>query len=234
MLRWHYRSQHESLIALSNRAFYDSNLVLFPSPDGERSYSGLRVQHNPDSVYDRGGSRTNRLEAAEVVQGVMAHAREFPHLSLGVATFSGAQQKAIQLELEQARANDPSCESFFAQHEHEPFFVKNLENVQGDERDVIFISVGYGRDKNGKVNLNFGPLNGRGGERRLNVLITRSRLRCVVFTNMTSADIDLKRTDALGIKYLKEYFAFAETGDLEQIEVEPDDKERPFFDSVKA
>ncbi|MFK7803967.1 MAG: DUF4011 domain-containing protein [Anaerolineae bacterium] len=233
MLRWHYRSQHESLISLSNREFYNKNLVLFPSPDGERAYSGLQLRHNPNTLYDRGKSRTNGLEAADVAQAVLSHARSHSELSLGVATFSSAQQQAIQLELERVRSENPECEPFFAQHEHEPFFVKNLENVQGDERDVIFISVGYGRDQDGKVRLNFGPLNGRGGERRLNVLITRSRLRCVVFTNLTSQDIDLKRSESVGIAAFKEYLAYAETGKLPAEFERPDDNERPFFDSVK-
>lgn len=233
MLRWHYRSQHESLISLSNREFYDHNLVLFPSPDGERSYSGLQLNYNPHTVYDRGNSRTNRLEAADVATAVLKHARNHPELSLGVATFSSAQQQAIQLELERVQAENSDCEPFFKRHEHEPFFVKNLENVQGDERDVIFISVGYGRDQDKKVRLNFGPLNGRGGERRLNVLITRSRLRCVVFTNLTSEDIDLKRSDSVGVAAFKAYLAYAETGELPVVAEQPDDRERPFFESVK-
>ena len=233
MLRWHYRSQHESLIALSNREFYDKNLVLFPSPDGDRAYSGLQLRRNPSTVYDRGNSRTNVLEAADIAEAVMEHAHSHPDLSLGVATFSSAQQQAIRLELERQRSENPACESFFTAHEHEPFFIKNLENVQGDERDVIFISVGYGRDQDGKVRLNFGPLNGRGGERRLNVLITRSRLRCVVFTNLTSADIDLRRTESAGIAAFKAYLAYAETGELPaEIELH-EDRERPFFDSVR-
>jgi hypothetical protein len=214
MLRWHYRSQHESLITLSNRAFYDNKLVIFPSPDAGRQELGLRFHHLPDSRYDRGGSRSNRGEAAAVAQAVMAHARQTPHLSLGVAAFSIPQMQAIQSELEELRQQEPACEGFFAAHADEPFFVKNLENVQGDERDVIFISVGYGRDENGSVAMNFGPLNYDGGERRLNVLITRAKRRCEIFTNLTADDIDLARTQAAGVVAFQQYLRFAQTGFL--------------------
>ena len=190
-LHWHYRSRHESLIAVSNREFYDNNLVVFPSPDAGREENGLRFHHLPDSVYDRGGSRTNPEEARAVVDAVMQHAIQNPELSLGVAAFSQAQARAIDDHLEIRRRQDDSAEEFFSSHPEEPFFVKNLENVQGDERDVIFISVGYGRDATGQVSHNFGPLNNQGGGRRLNVLITRAKRQCHVFTSLSADDIDL-------------------------------------------
>ena len=121
----------------------------------------------------------------------MVHAREHADLSLGVATFSLSQRDAVEDELEILRRQNEDCESFFNAHPDEPFFVKNLENVQGDERDVIFISVGYGRNSSGRVNQNFGPLNKEGGERRLNVLISRAKQRCEVFTNLHAEDIRL-------------------------------------------
>ena len=170
MLRWHYRSRHESLIAVSNQEFYENRLVVFPSPDSGKETIGLQYHHLPDTVYDRGRSSTNRQEAQAVANAVMDHARKFSDLTLGVAAFSSAQERAILDELEMLRRRDTSCESFFNDHPEEPFFVKNLENVQGDEREVIFISVGYGRDANGHVTMNFGPLNRDGGERRLNVI----------------------------------------------------------------
>lgn len=212
MLRWHYRSRHESLIAVSNREFYESRLIVFPSPDSAREQAGLTLHHLPHTAYDRGGSRTNQGEAAHVAQAVMAHARDFPHLTLGVAAFSSAQTTAILDEVERLRRLDPSPEHFFAAHPYEPFFVKNLENVQGDERDVIFISVGYGRSADGHLTMNFGPINNEGGERRLNVLITRARLRCEVFTNLTADDIDLSRTQARGVSSLKRFLHYARTG----------------------
>ena len=217
MLNWHYRSQHESLIAISNQAFYDNRLVLFPSPDGGRKEVGIHMHHDGDTVYERGKSRTNPQEATQVAAAVMAHAQMRPHLTLGVATFSSAQREAIAQEVERLRRAQPELEPFFQAHRHEPFFVKNLENVQGDERDVILISIGYGRGADGKVRLNFGPLNSEGGERRLNVLITRARRRCEIFTNLTAEDIDLRRTKSKGVATLKAYLAYAVTGELPQI-----------------
>ena len=121
-----------------------------------------------------------------------------------------AQRQAIQDELERLRRDDPASEPFFAPGGPEPFFVKNLETVQGDERDVIFISVGYGRTADATLAMNFGPLNGDGGERRLNVLITRARLRCEVFSSLTADDIDLDRTRARGVRALKSFLAYAQ------------------------
>lgn len=213
MLRWHYRSKHESLIAVSNHEFYDDRLVIFPS--AERSEMGLVFRHLPDTTYDRGKSRTNRLEGRAVALAVIEHARKSPQMTLGVAAFSVAQMNAILDVVEQMRAENPDCEPFFASHPEEPFFVKNLETVQGDERDVIFISVGYGRDAGGFLDMNFGPLNRDGGERRLNVLITRARLRCEVFSNIRADDIRLDRTNARGVRVLKTFLAFADTGNLD-------------------
>ena len=214
MLRWHYRSRHESLIAVSNQEFYENRLVVFPSPDSSKSDVGLRYHHIADSTYDRGGSRTNRKEAQKVATAVMQHARQSPNLTLGVAAFSSAQMQAIVDELEMLRKQDTSFESFFNAHPEEPFFVKNLENVQGDERDVIFISVGYGRDANGKVTMNFGPVNREGGERRLNVIITRARRRCHVFTNLRADDINLGNNRSIGLRAFKTFLAYAESGIL--------------------
>ena len=211
-LRWHYRSRHESLIAVSNREFYENNLVVFPSPDAGRESAGLRFHHLPEAVFDRGRSATNRQEAEVVARAVMEHAVRNTSLSLGVAAFSTGQAQAIQDRLEMLRRQDDSGEEFFADHPEEPFFVKNLENVQGDERDVIFISIGYGRDANGQLTMNFGPLNREGGERRLNVLITRAKQQCHVFTNLRADDIDLNRTQSFGVRALKAFLAYAETG----------------------
>ena len=225
MLRWHYRSRHESLITVSNIEFYGNKLQLFPSPDAAKEEVGLVYHYLPDTVYDRGGSRSNRAEARIVAEQVMEHARSRPDLTLGVSTFSTAQMEAVHNELELLRREDPSCEqTFFNAHPEEPFFVKNLENVQGDERDVIFISIGYGRDANGRVTMTFGPLGKKGGERRLNVLITRARRRCEVFTNLTADDIDLSRTKtdeggpSPGVAALKRYLKYAQTGELERKE----------------
>ncbi len=232
MLRFHYRSRHESLIAVSNREFYNDRLFVFPSPEAERDGKGLVFRHLPNTVYERGGSRTNPEEARAVAEAVMTHARETPDLSLGVATFSTAQMDAIQEQLETLRREDPSCESFFGGHPTEPFFVKNLETVQGDQRDVMFISVGYGRDQHGRVAMNFGPLNRDGGERRLNVLTTRAKLRCEVFTNLRAEDIDLNRTNARGVEVLKTYLDFAATGEMDLPEVTGRGPDSPFEEAV--
>jgi hypothetical protein len=143
-------------------------------------------------------------------------------LTLGVAAFSAAQAEAITRRLERLRRDDSSCEDYFAEGGFEPFFVKNLESVQGDERDAMFISVGYGRDAEGRVSMNFGPLNGEGGERRLNVLITRARLRCEVFTNLRSSDLDRGRATARGVASLRTFLHFAERGSFDGMEGSPD------------
>ena len=216
-LRWHYRSQHESLIALSNQEFYDNQLVVFPSPDAQRQNSGLIMHHLPDTAYERGTSRTNPQEAQAVAEAVMAHARSRPHLTLGVATFSSAQQKAISQKLELLRRQTPDLEPFFNAHPAEPFFIKNLENVQGDERDIIFISMGYGYTAEKKLALNFGPLNQSGGERRLNVLITRARWRCELFTNFQARNMNLSHTHSDGVKVLRKFLRYAESGTLPEL-----------------
>lgn len=214
MLRWHYRSRHESLIAVSNYEFYENKLLIPPSPQPRNLQLGLVLHYLPDTVYEPGTRRYNRMEAREVAEAVIRHARATPELTLGVAAFSQAQMQAVRDELEVLRRSNLDCESFFNLHPEEPFFVKNLENVQGDERDVIFISIGYGKTADGRVSMNFGPLNRDGGERRLNVLISRARLRCEVFTNLSSDDIDLDRTQSRGVSALKNYLKYARTGEL--------------------
>ncbi len=233
MLRWHYRSRHESLIAVSNNEFYANRLVVFPSPDGGREDAGLAYHHLPETVYDRGGARSNLGEAKKVAEAVMEHARERPHLTLGVAAFSAAQAQAIEDQLEMIlRRGDTSCEGFFAAHPYEPFFVKNIENVQGDERDAIFVSVGYGRTATGQVPMSFGPLNQDGGERRLNVLITRARRVCRVFTNMTHDDIDLGRTNARGVRALKTFLRYAGGGGMDMPVPTGREPDSPFEEAV--
>jgi very-short-patch-repair endonuclease len=216
MLRWHYRSRHESLITVSNHEFYDSRLVVFPSPDKGQEEAGLSLQHGPDWLYQRGrGGRVNVREAQVVARAVMAHARSSPEFTLGVAAFSISQARRIEDEVELLRRKDGSCEDFFHAHPHEPFFVKNLETVQGDERDVILISVGYGKVEGGSMSMNFGPLNKDGGERRLNVLITRARCRCIVYANFSASDLDMRRSKARGVEALKTFLHYAETGVLD-------------------
>jgi superfamily I DNA and/or RNA helicase len=179
-LKWHYRSAHESLIRFSNVAFYESDLYTFPSIDTVNTSRGLQFEF-VNGVYE--GKGLNMIEARRVVDEVIEFAKQqlaaeaegARSLSLGVGTFNMRQQLAIQDELELRRRNDPSVEAFFDRGRFEPFFVKNLENIQGDERDVIFISVTYAKGADGRLRYNFGPINGENGWRRLNVLTTRAR-----------------------------------------------------------
>ncbi len=208
-LRWHYRSRHESLIQLSNQEFYDNKLFIFPSPGLNPQARGLLLHHLPDTVYERGTTRTNPGEARAVAEAVMRHAEQSPSLTLGVVAFSTAQRDCILQELETLRQADNRFEAFFDENQMEGFFVKNLENVQGDERDVIMISIGYGRTAEGNLSRNFGPLNSEGGQRRLNVLITRARLAMEVFCNFTATDLNPPADAPLGVKALREFLHYA-------------------------
>ena len=232
MLRWHYRSRHESLITVSNHEFYDDRLVVFPSPDAGKRDTGLVFRHDPDAHYQRRG--INTAEAKTVARAVMEHARERPDLTLGVAAFSNVQARRIEDEVDILRRRDPSCEEFFGGHPDEPFFVKNLENVQGDERDVILISIGYGKIDGAYLPMNFGPLNREGGERRLNVLITRARRRCVVYCNFVGADLDLRRSKARGVEALKTFLEYAEKGVIDIPRVTGREADSPFEEAVAA
>jgi len=215
MLRWHYRSRHESLIAVSNRQFYENKLFIVPSPYTAQASLGLRFHHVRNGIFETGTTRTNPIEAKVVAQAIVAHAIAHPDLSLGVATFSAAQRRAIQDQLELLRRTlSPEHEAFFRAHPAEPFFIKNLENVQGDERDVIFISVGYGPTAPGlPPPMRFGPLGQEGGERRLNVLISRAKRRCDIFASMTDEDIDEDfASSRKGVFAFKLFMHFARTG----------------------
>jgi very-short-patch-repair endonuclease len=215
MLRWHYRSKHQSLIAVSNKEFYENKLFIVPSPYDQAAGMGLHFNLIKDGVFDSGGTATNANEAKAVAMAVMTHAMEHPELSLGVGAFSVKQRQAILDEVELLRRANPDAEAFFQSHPHEPFFVKNLENIQGDERDVIFISVGYGKNKQGYMAMRFGPLSSEGGERRMNVLISRAKRRCEVFSSIVADDIDLNRARGAGVAALKLFLKFAETGQLD-------------------
>ena len=232
MLRWHYRSRHESLIAVSNHEFYDNRLVVFPSPDAGKVDTGLLFRHDPGADYQRRG--INTAEAKRIALAVMKHARETPELTLGVAAFSNVQARRIEDEVDILRRRDPSHEEFFAGHPEEPFFVKNLENVQGDERDVILISIGYGKIDGAYLPMNFGPLNRDGGERRLNVLITRARRRCIVHCNFVGADLDLRRSGARGVRALKTFLEYAQHGVIDVPEATGKEADSPFEEAVAA
>jgi len=216
-LRWHYRSRHEGLITFSNRQYYENDLLTFPSP--ERELGGVRFRHIPDARYDKGKSRTNRIEAETLVRELVLRLRDpsASGRSFGVVTFSQAQQALIENLLDEERRKFPEIECHFGDDppvEGEPVFVKNLENVQGDERDVILFSICYGMDDAGKISLNFGPLNREGGERRLNVAVTRAKHEVIVYSGLRGGQIDLTRTQRRGVRDLKYFLEYAERGPI--------------------
>ncbi|MFM1873303.1 MAG: hypothetical protein RL398_2725, partial [Planctomycetota bacterium] len=210
-LAWHYRSRHESLIAFSNRHYYDNRLLTFPAPAGVAPGRGVRLVR-VDGVYDRGASGTNRREAEALVADVLARLRNatYSPLTLGIVTFSQPQQKLVEDLLDRARQESPELEPHFTR-QHEPVFVKNLENVQGDERDVILFSICYGPDALGKYHENYGPINARGGERRLNVAVTRARHELVVYASMGAEHV-ANRSQSLGARHLRAFLDYAVRG----------------------
>jgi very-short-patch-repair endonuclease len=234
MLRWHYRSRHPSLIEVSNAEFY-KQLIMPPSPEADRTGEGLILQRVA-GAYDRGGKRTNLIEAEAVANAVAEHARASADLSLGVVTFSSAQRDAIEDLLEIKRRGDVALDALLSEGKAEDVFVKNLENVQGDERDVIFVSVGYGPRVGGAHldSVAFGPVSSEGGERRLNVLFTRARSRCIVFVSFASGDIDLDRAKGEGPRVLKRFLQYAESGILEEHVSTSEDADSPFEEAVAA
>jgi len=211
-LRWHYRSRHEELIAFSNHQFYNDNLITFPSAAADTANLGVKLIHVPDGIYDRGGKRDNPKEAQIISDLVFERFHSHPDKTLGVVTFSIAQMETVEEAIENRLKEQPEYEHFFKEDRLEGFFVKNLENVQGDERDVMIFSIGYGRDKQGTLTLNFGPLNKPGGERRLNVAVTRAREKIILVTSIIASNIDPKATTARGVLTLRNYLEYAEKG----------------------
>jgi very-short-patch-repair endonuclease len=210
-LQWHYRSRHESLITFSNVRYYDSCLVTFPSPvTDDVAVKFERV----NGVYDRGATRTNRIEAEAIVKGIETHylTPAKAHLTIGVVTFNQPQQALIETLLDARRRTNLELDRAIAARSHEPLFIKNLENVQGDERDVIFFSITFGPDAAGKTTMNFGPLNGEGGHRRLNVAISRAREAVVIYSTLMPEQIELAKVRAAGVRDLKHYLEFAIKG----------------------
>ena len=208
MLRWHYRSEDESLIAFSNLHFYGGRLFTFPSA-GKMEGRGVSFVHVPEGCYDRGASRRNVPEAGRVADMVIEHFQSHPGLSLGVVAFSEAQQMAILEELEARIRERPELSRYFKEGVQEEFFVKNLESIQGDERDVIMFSLGYGKDANGKMHQSLGPLNRAGGERRLNVAITRARKSLTVVSSILPQDL---HPTSAGAQLLRQFMEYAIAG----------------------
>lgn len=213
-LKWHYRSRHESLIAFSNDRFYDGELVAFPSPTREGGRLGVFFHAVPGGQFTGG---CNPIEASVIAHAIVRHAIDNPSETLGVGTFNIKHSTLIEDELEQICTRDPEARLAVEKlsENHEGLFIKNLENLQGDERDVIFIGYTYGPDpQSGLVANRFGPITQANGWRRLNVLITRARKRVEVFSSMTPADIHGGPDKSLGVNAMKDYLEYAQTGRL--------------------
>lgn len=211
-LLWHYRSRTNELIEFSNAKYYNGALRTFPDNNASDEM-GVDFEYVEDGIYDRGGSSTNEPEARRVLELIKEHIENNPAKSLGVVAFSSNQAEAIRETVEQARQADPELDAFVAEDDAlEGFFIKPLENVQGDERDSLIFSVGYGPDESGKITMNFGPLNQSGGARRLNVAVTRAKEHIQVVTSLQPGDIDLSRTDSGGVEDFKHYLEYAKHG----------------------
>jgi very-short-patch-repair endonuclease len=237
-LRWHYRSQHESLIAFSNQNFYRGNLVVFPSPFGKSKELGLRYHYVKNGIYE---GQMNVIEARQVVEAVASHIQMRPGNSLGVVTLNVKQRELISEMLEERLKTVSGADDFkmhWKSHGME-LFVKNLENVQGDERDCIIISTTFGRPATaGVVRQNFGPISRGGGWRRLNVLFTRAKKSVVVFSSMRPEDIVVDKSTPEGTKALRNYLLFARDNILtqnEETDLPPDsDFEVAILDLLKV
>lgn len=218
MLRWHYRSRHESLIAYSNSSFYDNRLVTFPAAQRQSAMLGVDFVY-VDGIYDRGGKRTNQREAEAVVDLIFEHFDRHPDRTLAIIALSLVQAYAIEDEKERRLVEMPRrdreryAELFNEFDRVDGLKIQNLENMQGDERDVVILSIGYGRDPQGRMTMNFGPLNWQGGERRLNVAITRARERVILVSSIRASDIDLNRARSAGVRHLHRYLDYAERGE---------------------
>ena len=224
-LRWHYRSQHHSLIAFSNHNFYRNNLIIFPSPYGQSSRLGVRATYLADAIYD---NQTNLKEAKRVVDAVVEHIAQRPNESLGVVTLNIKQRDLIAELLDERLRNVRGADTYREhwKNDGQRLFVNNLENVQGDERDAIIISTTFGKPPgSNSVRQNFGPISRQGGWRRLNVLFTRARRSIAIYTSLRPEDIINDRTTPEGTKALRNYLEYARTGFLtvaEDIQREPD------------
>ncbi|MGK0270703.1 MAG: very-short-patch-repair endonuclease [Cocleimonas sp.] len=217
-LRWHYRSRHESLIAFSNQEFYDSNLVVFPSPSSKSDEFGIKFTHVKSGRFV---NQHNIEEAKVIAEAVRNHLLHRPHESLGVVAMSAKQREQIERCVEELSKDDAQFRDALAENanEEEALFLKNLENVQGDERDVIYISCTYGPQEAGAAQMSqrFGPINSAAGGRRLNVLFTRSKKRMHVFSSMTEGHIVVSEKSSPGVQALKSFLSFAQTGKLQQM-----------------
>ena len=236
-LLWHYRSKHEHLIAFSNAKIYRNRLVSFPSNRERSSGWGVEYIYVENGVYNgKGNPKGNIEEAKKVADEVFRHFREHPDRTLGVVAFGTVQEEAIENQINIRRQKETQYEEFFREDLNEPFFVKSLENVQGDERDTIIFSIGYAKDKAGIMRMNFGPLSKVGGERRLNVAITRAKYNVKLVGSILPTDILIERISEDGPKLLRKYIEYAINGpevlEKEATPSDDEDFESPFEKSV--
>lgn len=235
MLNWHYRSKHESLIAISNKLYYESNLICLPSPNFSSGDNGLIFEHCPETIYS---GQKNEKEAELIVERLISEIKKEPDpskCSIGIVAFSIKQKDCIENIILIKRKINGELDRYLsaADKSSEPFFVKNLENVQGDERDIIIISICYGKNDEGKLNRRFGPVNNPGGEKRLNVLFTRAKEKCIVYSNFTAGDISVNETDPIGLKMLKAFLDYAQNRKLTTEYVGENRTDSPFEAGVK-
>jgi very-short-patch-repair endonuclease len=209
-LKWHYRSRDERLIKFSNHYFYENRLITFPSVATLADGLGVRFVYVADGVWDRGRSRTNRQEARKAASLVIEHLVSYPERSIGVVAMNAQQREAIEDAINEELQVKPELMPLLDKNRSEPFFVKSLENVQGDERDVMLISVGYGKDSTGHISLNFGPINTEGGWRRLNVLVTRAKWQTILVCSMRAHELHGINPANRGAVALKNFVAYAE------------------------
>ena len=230
-LNWHYRSRHEALITYSNHSFYNGRLHTFPGAVFDSADLGVEL-FNVDGIYRRGGTRDNPAEAAAVVDRVLFHRRHHAEATLGVVALSTAQQAAVEAEIERRSESEPELRHLTTDDRLSGFFVKNLESVQGDERDIIILTIGYGPDEAGKLTMNFGPMNREGGERRLNVAVTRARQRVEIVSSISGGHIT---SDSGALNHLRRYLDFAERGTAAlaiDLQGSVGDAESPFEEEV--
>lgn len=211
-LKWHYRSRDERLISFSNHNFYNNALVTFPSVTTNSEGQGIHYIYVSNGVWDRGRSRTNRREALKVAEAIIEQLSQYPDRSLGVVAMNTTQREAIEVILNELIEQHPEIVPLLGPNRIEPFFIKSLENVQGDERDTIIISVGYAKTESGALGLNFGPLNREGGWRRLNVLVTRAKWQTILVTSLKSQELVGVNPNNRGALMLKKFIEYSEAG----------------------
>src|SRR5215471_18100271 len=228
-LNWHYRSRDERLVAFSNERIYGGALTTFPGVLRDDCLRHVVVKQD-----GRPGQDTSvAAEVDKVVELVLDHARARPQESLGVIALGVRHAERIDLALRSALESvEPDVEAFFAEDAAEPFFVKNLERVQGDERDAIILSIGYGKHPDGRMRYQWGPLLRDGGERRLNVAATRARRRLTLVSSFSSHDIDPGRVTKAGARLLADYLEYASSGGT-AVDASGGDELNPFEADVR-